>query len=293
VPTHPPDAAAVKPGDLLLLDYELWAVGPSQNELIATTEESVATAAHSEVPEGYEFGPRPHLVGGDQFPKGIEQAISSMHVDEKVERDFPPAEAYGERDPKLIELLSMHEVSRLPEMRKDDAHLDVGTILTVRGRRGRVASLTAARVRVDFNPPFSGKTIRAKFHVVRPIDDPADKVRALIDLVYGRAKEFGIEVHGNTVSVTIPDRTKFDLGWFAAKSRLIERIRSQLKPKAIRFVEEYETPPQKEESTKAASAKPSSAKAKSGEAEPVGASEAEAKTPTPIEAKGHAPSSPA
>ena len=26
----------------------------------------------------------------------------------------------------------MHEISRLPEMRRDDAHLDIGTVLNIR-----------------------------------------------------------------------------------------------------------------------------------------------------------------
>ncbi|MCI4347561.1 MAG: hypothetical protein L3J97_02950 [Thermoplasmata archaeon] len=236
-----------KSGDLVLLEYELWTEAGGKNELIDTSRAEVAQEENFTLPSGYEFGPRPHIVGGDDFPAALETAIAGAAVGHEVEKEFPPAEAFGERDPKLIELFSMHEIERLPEMRRDDAELDIGTVLTIRGRRGRVVSYTAARVRVDFNPPFSGRKIRAKFKVVEAITDPVAKARALVDLTYGRGKDFTVEMHEKVLSVTLPDRAKFDLAWHAAaKSRLIERLRSHLHPKSIRFLEEYVTPTPKE-----------------------------------------------
>jgi len=136
----------------------------------------------------------------------------------------------------------MHEIERLPEMRRENAELEVGTVLNIRGRRGRVVTLTAARVRVDFNPPFAGRKLRAKFKATERIIEPGEKARALVDLTYGRGKEFGVEVHGETVTLKVPDRAKFDLNWLAAKPRVIERVRTQLKPGTIKLVEEYVTP---------------------------------------------------
>jgi FKBP-type peptidyl-prolyl cis-trans isomerase 2 len=247
-------AAHSKSGDLVLLDYELWTESGGKNELIDTSRAEVAQKENFNLPAGYEFGPRPHIVGGEDFPKALEDAIAAGPIGHEVEKELSPVEAFGERDPKLIELFSMHEIERLPEMRREDAELAVGTVLTIRGRRGRVVSYTAARVRVDFNPPFAGRKIRAKFQVVEPITDPVAKARALIELTYGRAKDFAIEMHDKVLSVTIPDRAKFDLAWHAAaKSRLIERLRTHLHPKSIHFLEEYVTPTPKE--TKAAEEK--------------------------------------
>ena len=285
---HSTDASTTKEGDIVLLDYELWAEGAGQHNLIATTRQSVAEEAKAELPAEHEFGPQPHLIGGDEFPAGIEAALVGVGVGQEVAKDFPPAQAFGERDPKLIELFSMHEISRLPEMRREDTHLDVGTILTIRGRRGRVTSLTAARVRVDFNPPFSGRTIRAKFKVASRLDEPVEKARALIELTYGRSKDFGVEVHSGTVTISIPDRTKFDLGWFGAKSRLIERIRSQLTPKKIVFTEEYETPVKKESGAKKEHAAPH-ATAEGGASAPGAAVHPEVPSPSSPEKSAPAP----
>jgi FKBP-type peptidyl-prolyl cis-trans isomerase SlyD len=248
---HGSSARATEKGDLVRLEYDLWTESGGKTELLDTTHEELAQKENART-EGRTWGPRPHEIGGDYFPTGIENSLVGLKVGDEVEREFAPSDAFGERDPNLIELFSMHEVQRLPEMRREDAHLDIGTPLTIEGRRGRVVSLTAARVRVDFNPPFAGRKVRGKFRVVEGIAEPADQARAVIELQYGRSSEFHVEVHDKVVTVKVPDRTKFDIAWMAAKPRVIDRIRTHLHPHTIRVVEEYVTPaPEKKESPEA------------------------------------------
>ena len=250
--SHASADATVASGDLVRLEYDLWAETGDRQELIDTTHETVATEAKLNVPQGFTWGPRAHLVGGEYFPSGIETALVGLKVGAEVEKEFAPQDAFGEKDAKLIELFSMHEIQRLPEMRRDDAELDIGTVLTIRGRRGRVTSLTAARVRVDFNPAYAGRKVRGKFLVVERIESPVEQVRALLDLTYGHGPEFGVEVHQGVVTLKVPDRSKFDLSWAASKPRVIDRIRSQIKPKSIHIVEEFVTPVPKEKAGEAA-----------------------------------------
>ncbi len=262
MPEHPGTGAAhLKKGELVLLDYDLWAEGGGKSDLIDTTHAEVAKSSDYTLPAGMEFGPRPHLVGGDEFPPALEAAVEAAGVGHEVEKEFAPAEAFGERDPKLIELFSMHEIERLPEMRREDAELRLGSVLTIHGRRGRVVTFTAARVRVDFNPPFAGKKIRAKFKVESAVTEAPARARALIELTYGHGPEFTVALHDKVLTITVPDRAKFDLAWHAAaKSRLVERLREQLKPKSIHFLEEYATPTAKE-AKEAEAAKPAPAAA--------------------------------
>ncbi|EQD47162.1 peptidylprolyl isomerase FKBP-type, partial [mine drainage metagenome] len=132
----------VKSGELVQLEYELWAEGGGRTDLIDATSEEIVQKATGTLPSGRTFGPRPHLIGGEYFPVGIEKVLENAQIGEEFEREFAPADAFGERDPNLIELFSMSEVQRLPEMRREDAELDIGTVLTIRGRRGRVVTLT-------------------------------------------------------------------------------------------------------------------------------------------------------
>ncbi len=278
----PSDSASApdvtKAGDLVRIEYDLWAESGGKTELLDTTREEVAQQQKIPTPEGFTWGPRPHQIGGERFPTGIENALVGLRVGEEVEREFTPAEAFGERDPNLIELFSMHEVERLPEMRREDAHLDIGTMLTIEGRRGRVVSLTAARVRVDFNPPFAGRKVRGKFKVVERVESPADQVRAIVELQYGRSKEFGVEHHEKTITLKLPERSKFDISWMAAKPRVVDRLRTQLHPHTIRIVEEYVTPtPEK----KADAEKTKSAASEETPAAPASESGTKSESPRP------------
>jgi len=259
------DDGTTHAGDLVRLDFELWSEIGGKTELLDTTREEVARGAGGEMPEGHTWGPRPHQIGGDYFPAGIENSLTGVKIGDEVEREFAPADAFGERDPDLIELFSMHEIQRLPEMRREDAHLDLGTTLTIEGRRGRVVQLTAARVRVDFNPPFAGRKVRGKFRVVSKIGDAAEQVRAIVELQYGRSAEFHVETHDHVITLKVPDRSKFDIAWMAAKPRVIDRIRTQLKPPSIRIVEEYVTPTAEPK----ASEKPAKAPAAAADATPA------------------------
>lgn len=240
----------VQDGELVRLDFELWAESGGQTELIGTTRAEVAQKALGELPAGRKFGARAHLVGGEFFPAGIEQSLVGTTIGEEFTKEFAPQEAFGERDPKLIELFSMHEIERLPEMRREDAHLDVGTVLTIRGRQGRVVTLTQARVRVDFNPPHAGRKVRGSFKVLSRVSEPSEKVHAILEIEYGHPEEFHVEIRDHVVTIKVPDRTKFDPAWFTEKPRVVDRIRTLLHPPSVRFVEEYVTPtPEKAEPT--------------------------------------------
>ncbi|MCI4342749.1 MAG: hypothetical protein L3J92_01340 [Thermoplasmata archaeon] len=275
---------AAQTGHLVRLDYDLWAEGGGRTDLIDTTHEEVAQTANVPATAGTSWGPRPHLIGGDYFPTGIESALVGLKVGEEVEKEFAPADAFGERDPNLIELFSMHEVSRLPEMRREDAHLDLGTVLTIEGRRGRVVTLTQARVRVDFNPPFSGRKVRGKFKVTDLISEPVDQVRAIVELQYGRAAEFQITIHDKVVTLTVPDRSKFDISWMASKPRVIDKIRAQVAPHTIKVVEEYVTPTPEKAEKHEKGEKP----AESEKDEPPAKETAEAKPEEPSKSAEHA-----
>ena len=238
----PASSSPVQDGDLVRLDFELWAEAGGKSELVSTSREEVAQKALGEIPAGRKFVPRAHLVGGEFFPSGIEQGLVGAPIGEEFTKEYAAAEAFGERDPKLIELFSMHEIERLPEMRREDAHLDIGTLLMIRGRQGRVTTLTQARVRVDFNPPHAGRKVRGTFKVLSRITEPADKVRAILEIEYGHPEEFHVEIREHVVTIKVPDRAKFDPAWFTEKPRVVDRIRTILKPPSVRFLEEYVTP---------------------------------------------------
>ncbi|MDE1822327.1 MAG: hypothetical protein KGJ23_15580 [Euryarchaeota archaeon] len=280
----------VQKGDLVRLDFELWAEGGAKKELVACTEEKVAKEAMGgESPKGMNWGPQPYIVGAELFrsvfpvaPGKVEASIEGAKIGESVEKEFPAEDSFGARDAKLIELFSMNEVLRLPEMRKDDAHLDIGTVLNIRGRQGRVSSLTAGRVRVDFNRPQAGRKALWKFRVVEKVTAPEEVARAVLEMDYGRHKDFGIEIKDQTVTIHLADRSLFDVNWLASKAAVVGHLRDRLKATKVVFIEEHKTPPPAEKKKEAAAeTKPAAAPpAPPAPASPATAAPAPS-TPTP------------
>jgi FKBP-type peptidyl-prolyl cis-trans isomerase 2 len=232
----------VAKGDLIMVDYDIWAESGGKMEIIDTTHQDVAKEAKWEGKKDDEFGAIPYEVGKERLPAAIEKALEGVKVGATIEKDLSPAEAFGEKDPKLIETFSLREIARLPELRKEDATLDIGMTLNINGRKGRVVSHTAGRVRVDFNNPLAGKKIRAKMHVKEKISAPEEIGKAIVEMEYGRSKEFTVDIKDKTVTLKVPDRTKFDMVWHVSKSRIVEGMRKYLKPDSVLIVEEYKTP---------------------------------------------------
>ncbi len=265
----------VQKGDLVLLDYELWSEFGGKRELLDTTRESAAKEAKAETPANALFRPRPHVVGRELFAGSlgkIESALEGVPIGKEVEKEFSPAEAFGERDPDLVESFSIQKISRLPEMRREDAHLDLGTVLTIEGRSGRVSLITAGRVKVDFNRPQAGRKVQFKFQVLEKVTDPPRVATTVLDMEYGKGEEFPVQVEGAEVTIRLPDRVLFDLNWLVAKSRVIEDLRSLLKLQKITFVEEHKTPAPKPAAGAAAPAAPSA---------PTDSPKTEAPSPSP------------
>lgn len=107
-----------------------------------------------------------HGSGADLFPK-IEQALEGRVVGDRVSVQLTPADAFGERDPKLTFTDDIENAP--PELRR------VGAEFEAQNAKGESIMLTVTRIEgdkitVDANHPLAGQTI--SFEVtVRDIRD--------------------------------------------------------------------------------------------------------------------------
>ncbi|WP_367884127.1 hypothetical protein [Thermococcus sp. JCM 11816] len=92
--------------------------------------------------------------------------------------------------------------------------------------RGRVLTVSGGRVRVDFNHPYAGKHLVYEVEIVEKIDDPIEKVKALIELRLPRldANKVVIEVGEKDVVVdfTPPVKDEVDKGTLVLGELLLE-----------------------------------------------------------------------
>ena len=96
-----------------------------------------------------------HGSGADLFPK-IEQALEGRAVGDRVAVQLTPADAFGERDPKLSFTDDIENAP--PELRR------IGAEFEAQNAKGESIMLTVTRIEgdkitVDANHPLAGQTV--------------------------------------------------------------------------------------------------------------------------------------
>jgi len=250
-------------GDLAYLDYDVFVVGAGDRKTLHETTRADVAKAQDKYEEKRAYVPVPVVVGHDRVPKGLDEALLDASVGESKEFVIPPEKGAGERDPRLVRLYPVREFHR----REIDPA--PGMEVTVENRRGTVVAVTAGRVRVDFNNPLAGRTLRYNLTVTKRAESAEEKVRGILDMDYGFADQFKLFVKETEVDVFVPDVCKTDERWFVAKFRVVADLREFAGIPKVRFVEEYEKKAEEKKAEPAPEvAKEEKAAEKAVEAEP-------------------------
>ena len=61
-------------------------------------------------------------------------------------------------------------------------------------KTGLITSVTAGRVRVDFNRRFAGQSLKYRFTVLEKIENDEEKVKAVVEMDYGTSEGFKVTV---------------------------------------------------------------------------------------------------
>src|SRR5207249_3393537 len=96
----------------------------------------------------------PVVIGRGRLFEGLEAALVGAKVGETIEVLIPPEKGAGVRDPRLVELRTEREFLR------QEISPEVGMEVSISGKHGVVTAVSAGRVRVDFNNPLAGKTLK-------------------------------------------------------------------------------------------------------------------------------------
>ncbi len=214
----------VEKGDVIRLRYtgKIKETG----EIFDTTEEEVAKQAGIYKENGV-YGPVPIAVGAGHVIKGLDEQLEGLEVGKKYEIIVPPEKGFGKRDPRLIKVFTLGQFRRqgiipfpgMPiEIESEDGRKIKGRVLTVSG----------GRVRVDFNHPYAGKHLVYEVEIVEKVEDPIEKVKAMIELRLPRVdpNKVAIEVGEKEVTVNFKpildevDRNTLILGEILLESDL-------------------------------------------------------------------------
>lgn len=247
-------------GDIVWLEYDAYTVNPNGTQtLFDTTHEDVAKK-ENKFEEKKVYAEQPVIVGKGRLFLGLEDALLASKVGDAKEVTIPAEKAAGARDARLVELKTEREFLR------QEITPELGLEVSIGGRRGTITSVAAGRVRIDFNNPLAGKTVKYAFKVTKKAASPEDRIRAILDMDYGLAEQFKIDLKGEALEVRIPDLCKTDEKWFVSKFRVVADLRELTDLRTMRFVEEYEkkveAPKEEKKEEKAAEAKAAEPKPK-------------------------------
>ena len=229
----------LKDGDIVTLDYE----GRTDGILFDTTLEKVAKKEDALV-ENRKYTPITVVVGEGRLVPGFEKDLKKAKIGKVTEIKIAPEDAYGPRDTKLIETMSVSKFRRTCP----DAKGYVGEELNIEGRPAILANVYGSRVRIDFNPGLAGKELVFKYTVKSVLKKPVDVIKALFTMEYPADDDFEVTVEKGVARIKLPERTKFDVNWFQAKYRVVAAIRKNSDVTDIEFLEHYEgTKPEKKD----------------------------------------------
>ena len=235
----------MKDGDFIRLDFDAFVKETEQ--LVDTTHEEVAKE-HDVYNERVPYSPIAVIVGSGHIVKGLDKDLLEAKKGAEREVEIPPADAFGDRDPKLVEVFPERKILSLPEFRKGDQYPVEGMEIRINNRIGIIAGRFAGRYRVDFNHRWAGKTIVYKYKVTEVISKKEDKLKAIIESSYSNPEEFKADFKGkDAVDITLPDMVKLDQGWTMAKFKLVSDLRAHLGLKTVRLIEEYVKKEEEEE----------------------------------------------
>ncbi len=243
---------AIQKGDVIRLHYT--GKVKETGEIFDTTYEDVAKEAGIYSEKGI-YGPVPIAVGAGHVLKGLDEQLEGLEVGKKYEIIVPPEKGFGKRDPKLIKTFTLGQFRRQGIYPFPGMPIEIETE-GGRKLKGRVLTVSGGRVRVDFNHPYAGKHLVYEVEVIEKIDDPIEKVKALMELRMPsvEGEKVIIEVGEKDVTVDFtPVLSEVDKNTLVLGEILLESDLKFLGYEEITFkpsVDELLKPPEEEEESK-------------------------------------------
>jgi FKBP-type peptidyl-prolyl cis-trans isomerase 2 len=221
---------ALKDGDVIAFDYDLFV--DDKKEVFDTTQKTTAEAAGLLDPNAF-YAPMHYMLGTGRLIKGLEEKLRTLELERTQEIVLPAEDAYGPRDPKLIETLPIQE------FKKNKVAPEVGLVITYKQRRGVVTYVGGGRIRVDFNHALAGKKLRYVVTLRKVAKTAEEKVRMVIQMDFPTALAWDVKVEKDVATIEVPEPLRFEEQFLVAKYRIIGDLRKVDGLNTVRVVESF------------------------------------------------------
>jgi peptidylprolyl isomerase len=158
-------------GSLILLDYT--ARIKDNGEIFETTIEEDAKKSNLYDPTR-QYEPRLISVGEGWVLKGLDEALTSTDVGQKLSIEIPPDKGFGERDTNKVRMIPQRKLGEKAN------EIKVGDVVELDDRTGIVRYIGSGRVQIDYNHRLASRVLVYDVNVVRKIESNEDKIKYLL-----------------------------------------------------------------------------------------------------------------
>ncbi|MCP8314374.1 MAG: FKBP-type peptidyl-prolyl cis-trans isomerase [archaeon] len=143
------------------------------NEVIEVTIEDEAKKLGVHDPSR-KYEPRLIAIGEGWVLKGLDEALASTNVGDKISVEITPEKGFGQRDPSKVKMIPLRKFG------EKASEIRVGDEVEVENKIGIVRFVGSGRAQIDFNHRLAGKTLLYDVDIIRKVEADKDKIVALI-----------------------------------------------------------------------------------------------------------------
>jgi len=178
-------------GDFIEIDFVARVKG--SNKIFDLTRADIAKK-EGIFDEKRKYKPLVVCLGAGHLLKGLDMELTKAEVGKEIEVEVKPEDAFGRRNPKLIQLTTLKQF-------KDKGITPVpGLQLSIDGALATIRSVSGGRVIIDFNHPLAGRILHYQVKVNKKITDAKEKVSGIIDLLIGDS-DYSVKISEKEVNI--------------------------------------------------------------------------------------------
>lgn len=222
-------------GSLVLIDYT--AKIKDTNEIFETTREEEAKKTDLYDP-ARKYEPRLISVGEAWVLRGLDEALATANVGDKLNVEVTPDKGFGDRDPNKVRMIPQRKLGDKAD------EVQVGDVVELDDRTGIIRYIGSGRLQVDFNHRLAGKTLIYDLNVTKKLESDSDKITALIKRRLSIEEDkVKFNIAGENLEVELPEETYLAEGLQIIKRAVANDVFKFVPSiKNLRFVENYSAP---------------------------------------------------
>ncbi|HET9774686.1 MAG TPA: FKBP-type peptidyl-prolyl cis-trans isomerase, partial [Nitrososphaeraceae archaeon] len=259
-------------GSLILLDYT--ARIKDNNEIFETTREEDAKNSNLYDPVR-KYEPRLVSIGEGWVLRGVDEALSTANVGDKLVIEISPDKGFGDRDPNKIRMIAQRKLG------EKAAEIKVGDVVEIDERPGIVRYIGSGRVQIDYNHRLASRSLVYDVNIIQKLDTNEEKIKNLMKRRLPLNEEkIKFEMQDDTLEIELPEDVLLLDGLQIIKRAIsTDLFKFITSLKKIIFKELYSLPSSKgSQKLEATTAEATTAEATTAEATTAEATTAEATT---------------